>query len=310
MRRIILIIVLTLGCLGGPQDVQIANWPHGYKSAACITFDTELATGGQIEKVANSLGEKNATFFVVAGYFSERPLDLEPLRNFEVSSMAWKQGKWESSDLSLEFQLKEMQTAHEWLTDRGFNPNGFRAPLLLSNEETIKAAREMGYKYDSSQYLGTMPYMTDGVVEIPLSLNFDSYWNEKSREFSKLPFYLSFEDIYKKDGLFTFYSHVETTSENLEDFTDFLDYAEEKQVWFASAGQVADWWISRSKLELTVEGDVITVRNNGDKPIEGATVKISPKRGVVAGAIYTWEDEKTTYAVLPKIDAGGEVTIL
>jgi peptidoglycan/xylan/chitin deacetylase (PgdA/CDA1 family) len=310
MRRIIIVLLLALGCLGGPQDIELANWPHGQKSAVCITFDTELATGDQIKKVTNALGGTNATFFVVTAYFNEREANLEPLRDFEVASMAWKQGKWEYSDLSLEFQLQEMQIADSWLRERDFHPIGFRAPFLLSNEDTINAAGEMGYVYDSSKYPGTIPYMTDGVVEIPLALNFDTYWNEESRELTEIPFYITFEDTYEKDGLFTFYSHVGKTSENLEDFMDFLDFAEEKQAWFASAGEIAQWWIKRGKLELRVEGDLITVKNNGDEPIDGVTVKISPKRGVVEGAVYVWEDEKTTYAVLPKIEPDGEVSIL
>jgi peptidoglycan/xylan/chitin deacetylase (PgdA/CDA1 family) len=309
MRRII-ILLLALGCLGSPQDVQIANWPDGHKSAVCITFDTELATGSQIESLTNALGTKNATFFIVSGYFKDRQEDLELLRDFDIGSLAWSQGEWRNSDLSEEYQLREMQMAHEWLVEGGFNPRGFRAPFLLSNEDTIKAVSTMGYAYDSSQYLGTMLYVKDGVVEIPLTLNFDSYWNEKSTGYSTLPFYLAFDDTYKKDGLFTFYSHVETASENIEELSDFLGYATAKRVWVAPAGQIADWWISRSKLELTVEGDLITVKNNGDEPIEGVTVKISPKRGVVGGALYTWSDEKTTYAVLPRIEAGGEVSIL
>ncbi|MBU2560038.1 hypothetical protein KKA03_03995 [archaeon] len=310
MRRIIIVLLLACGCLTGPPEVDLANWPHGQKSAVCITFDTELATGDQIGKVANALGGTNATFFVVTAYFNERKDDLLPLRDFEVASMAWKQGKWEYSDKSLEFQLEEMQIADAWLKNRDFHPIGFRAPFLLSNEDTIKAAGEMGYVYDSSKYPGTMPYITEGVVEIPLALNFDTYWNEKSRELTKIPFYMTFEETYEKDGLFTFYSHVDTTSENIDDFIDFLDFAEAKQIWFGSAGEVADWWIKRGKLELKVEGDLITVKNNGDEPIEGVTVKISPKRGVVEGAVYAWEDEKTTYAVLPKIEPGGEVSIL
>jgi peptidoglycan/xylan/chitin deacetylase (PgdA/CDA1 family) len=308
MKRIV-ILLLTLGCLGGPQDVQIANWPHGYKSALCITFDTELATGSQIEGLTDALEPKNATFFVVVGYFEDRQEDLELLRDYEVGSMALTQWKWENSELSEEFQLEEMQAAHEWLVERGFHPSGFRAPFLKSNEDTIKALRAMGYAYDSSQYLGTMPYMADGVVEIPLSLNFDTHWNEKSIGYSTLPFYLAFEDTYKKDGLFTFYSHVKTASENVDDLSDFLEYASAKRVWFASAGQVADWWILRNNLELIVDGDRITVRNNGDRPVEGATVKISPKRKV-RGALYAWEDEKATYAVLSGIGAGEEVEVL
>ncbi len=311
MKRIlVLLLALTLGCLGGQQDVQIANWPDGHKSAVSMTFDTELATGNQIKKVVNVLDEKNATFFVVTAYFNERECDLEPLRDFEVASMAWKQGKWEYNDRTLEFQLQEMQIADTWLKERGFHPVGFRAPLLLSNEDTIKAVSEMGYAYDSSQYPGILPYTEEGVIEIPLALNFDAYWNEKSKELSTLPLYLSFDDTYKKDGLFTFYSHVSTASDNTQDLLDFLDYGEERQVWFASAGQIADWWIKRSKLELTLEGDLITVKNTGDEPIDGVTVKISPKREVVEGAVYTWEDDKTTYAVLPRIGAGGEVSIL
>jgi hypothetical protein len=103
---------------------------------------------------------------------------------------------------------------------------------------------------------------------------------------------------------------MEKASDNTQDLLDFLDYAEAKQTWFASAGEVADWWIKRSKLELRTEGDLITVRNNGDEPIEGVTVKISPKRGFVEGAIYTWESEDATYAVLPVINAGEEASIL
>lgn len=310
MRRIILVLLLALGCLGCPQEVQIANWPDGHKSAVTITLDTELATGTQMERVTNAVGQKNATFFVVAGYYKDREEDLEPLRDFEIASMAWDQWKWGHSDLSREFQLEEMQNADAWFKKRDFQPRGFRAPFLLGNEHTINAVNEMGYVYDSSQYPGILPYTKEGVVEIPLSVNFDSYWNEKSQELSTIPLYLAFEDTYKKDALFTFYSHVETTSENIDAFIDFIDYAEAKQAWFASAGEVADWWIKRGKLELMVEGDLIIVKNNGDEPIEGVTIKISPKREVVEGAVHTWNSEKTTYAVLPKIDAGGEASIL
>ncbi len=307
--RSIIILLLTIGCLGSPQDVQIANWPEGYKSAVCITFDTELATGSQIEQVTNALGQKNATFFVVAGYFENRQEDLELLRDYDVASMAWEQRGWENSELGEEFQLKEMQMAHKWLVERGFNPRGFRAPFLKSNEDTIRAVSTMGYTYDSSQYAGTMPYMVDGIVEIPLSLNFDIYWNEKSIGYSTLPFYLAFEDTYKGEGLFTFYSHVEMASEGTEDLSGFLDYAATKHVWVASAGQVADWWILRNSIELTVDGGRITVRNNGDRPADGVTIKISPRRQI-KGALYTWDDEETTYAVLPRINAGGEAFIL
>ncbi|MEE8403465.1 MAG: polysaccharide deacetylase family protein [Candidatus Hydrothermarchaeaceae archaeon] len=307
MRRIV-ILLLTVGCLGSPQDVQIANWPQGYTSAVCITFDTELATGGQIKRVTSALGSKNATFFVVAGYFEDRQEDLELLRDYDVANMAWAQHRWENSDLNEEFQLEEMQMAHKWLEERGFNPAGFRAPFLKSNEDTIKALSSMDYTYDSSQYVGAMPYMIDGIVEIPLSMHFDPYWNEKSTGYSALPVYLAFEDTYKSGGLFTFYSHVATASENIEHLSSFLDYAATKPVWFASAGQVADWWISRNSLELVADGNRITVKNTGNRPVDGVTIKISPRRQI-KGALHTWDDDKTTYAVLPRIDAGGEVLI-
>jgi peptidoglycan/xylan/chitin deacetylase (PgdA/CDA1 family) len=310
MRGTILVILFTLGCMGGPQEVTIANWPDGHKSATSITFDTELATGAQIERVVNALGSKNATFFVVAGYFDERESDLEPIRNYEVASMAWKQWDWGNSQLGFEFQLQEMQKADAWLRERDFNPQGFRAPFFLSNSDTIKAAGEMGYTYDSSVYFGSLPYMTDGVVEIPLAVNFDTYWNEDSKEHATLPLYLVFEDAYNKDGIFTFYSHASTTSESIDEFIDFMDYAQAKGSWIASSGEVADWWIKREKLELRLEGDLIIVKNTGNEPIEGATAKISPRRGVVEGAVSTWDDGKSTYAVLPKIDAGAEVSIL
>lgn len=308
MKRLIIILFLTFGCLGSSPEVQIGNWPEGYKSATCITFDTELATLGQIETVVNILGSKNATFFVVAGYFKDRPEDLEPLRGYEVASMAWEQDEWKNSGLSREFQLIEMQMAHDWFEGAGFKPRGFRAPFLKSNEDTINAAIDMGYTYDSSQYAGIMPYLSSGIVEIPLSMNFDVFWNEKSIGYSTLPLYLAFDNTYKKGGLFTFYTHVATAGENIENLSSFLKYAEKKSVWFANAQQVADWWISKNNLELTVDGNSITTKNSGNKPVDGVTIKISPTRQI-NGALRTWDDGKTTYAVLPRISAGEKVLI-
>ncbi len=309
MRRLLIVLLLTVGCLGSSQEVQIANWPHGYKSAVSITFDTELATRGQIEEVISTLDTKNATFFVVAGYFEDRPEDLEPLKEYDVASMAWAQWDWEHSDLSETFQLNEMQRADSWLVKNGFSPKGFRAPFLRDNENTIRAVRAMGYAYDSSQKVGAMPYMVDGVVEIPLSLDFDVLWNENSMKYSTLPLYLTFDETYKNDGLFTFYSHVQKASENTGNLSAFLNYASARHVWFANADQVAQWWILRSNLELTVDGTMITVKNNGDKPVSGVTVKISPGREV-NGALYTWGDESTTYAILPILEPGEEALLL
>ncbi|MDI6654429.1 MAG: polysaccharide deacetylase family protein [Candidatus Hydrothermarchaeota archaeon] len=312
MSRFIVLLLLISGCLtAGPgEEISIANWPNGYKSAIVATFDTEAASPQQLSDIAAVLSSKNAnaTFFVVAGYFQKNPHDLEVIKKYEVASLGWMQSNWANTTLSWEFQKSEIKRADEWLRSNGFTPAGFRAPFLRSDAATFKVLESLNYKYDSSQYHGFLPYRVGKIIEVPLSLNFDLYWDENVTGYSTLPVYIIFQKSYDEDALFTFYAHTKRVNENLQDFSHFINFAGARNVWLASAGEVAEWWAQREKLELRIKGSEITVKNNGDASVKGAAIKFKPKKKV-AGAIATREYRDVLYAVLPEIPARGEVKV-
>lgn len=293
--------LLLAGCLapGSGSEVSIANWPDGHKSAVAITFDMEVSSSPDLKKIADVLKSKNvnATFFIVSGYFQYGSGELDAIKDYEVASLAWNQSTWVSGEMTQEFQQKEIEKADSWLRSNGIKPSGFRAPFLKSNEATFRALEKLDYKYDSSAQRGFTPYRNGKILEIPLSLNFDLYWDEASMRYSTMPGYLAFQESYNNDGLFTFYTHTNRVTENLQNFSRFLYYVQSRNnVWIASCKEIADWWTQRENLELIVEDEKVTVINKGDGAVRGATLKI--KGGLTE-----------RYFVLPEIEPRSQVAV-
>lgn len=295
------LLLLLAGCLthGNGSEVSIANWPGGHKSAVAITFDTEVSSPSDLKEIADVLKSKNvnATFFVVSGYFQDGSSELNAVRDYEVANLAWNQSVWAGSELTQEFQQEEIEKADSWFRSKGIKPSGFRAPFLKSNEATFRALENLNYKYDSSMQQGFTPYRRGKILEIPLSLNFDLYWDEVSMRYSTMLEYIAFQESYNNDALFTFYAHTNRVTENLQNFSRFLDYVQGRNnVWIASCEEVADWWAQRESLELIVEDGRVVVINKGDGAVRGATLKI--RDGLTE-----------RYLVLPEIEPRSQVTV-
>ncbi len=305
----ILVLFLLGGCIGN-GEAELSNWPYGYSSAVTVTFETERASDDQLQalvRVLNNNGAK-ATFFIIAGYYQENPDALEVIRDFEVANMGWYQTTWKDSSLTKEFQDGEIRRGHDWLTAQGFEVRGFRSPFLKSTKETYAVLHEMGYTYDSSEFYGFMPYKIGSIVEIPLSVNYDLYWDEPSMKYSTMPAYIAFQKSQEESGLFTFYGHASRTYDHLDNFDELMSYASKRNVWFASASEVADWWNKRVQLELWEEGDTIMVGNKGGEIVSGATVKIKGEWDA-SGVTAVKNAEGYTYALLPDLDPGAAVAI-
>ncbi len=256
-----------MGCLG--PEVSLANWPDGHSSAVVVTFDVEQSQAGDLERVTDLLKEMDAkaTFFVVAGYYEGVEEMLYPLHDYEVASKGWKQSHW---SLDTEDQRESISKAHAWLTTQGYDPVGFRAPFLQRDGATIEVLQDLGYTYDSTD-TGLLPSRTDGVIEIPLSVAYDPFWNDDVEEYLPLT-YQAFETTHEKGGLFTFYTLPEHTDERTK---VFLKYLKGRGVWMASATDVAQWWSKRENVSLVVDGEDALVTNHGASTIEGLTVHTS-----------------------------------
>ncbi len=311
--KFLLLLMLFSACLTQPErGVYLSKYPNGYKAAVVVTFDTEVLRGGELEAIAEVLRQRemNATFFVVAGYFQNNAEVLTPLRSFEVASMGWSQPAWVNA--SEEERMQQILRAHEWFERHGFKIRGFRAPYLNASRATLELVAEMGYAYDSSLFYGFEPYTVGGVLEIPVSMNFDAFWDEEKMSFTLLPTYLAFQRAYDAGEVFTLLTHVQTASRNLENFTAFLDYMRERRVWFPSAGELAEWWLVRENLELTQEGSTLILRNHNARAVRGATAIVAARTAKGAeGAVETWHDPASgrLYVVFPEVPPAGEVRV-
>lgn len=304
----VVLVLVSAGCITRSTEIEIANWPNGYRSAVCTTFDMERASQNDLKTLTSILRSKeiNATFFVVTGYYQDTPEVLNILKDFEVASMAWNQSEWMLSDLNFKYQDFWIKQSDKWLEEHDFKPRGFRAPYLRYNSDTLKILEDSGYVYDSSM-IGTMPQI-NGIIEVPMAINYDPFWSKETMEYSTTPTYLIFKRTHEKGELFSFHTHPEKTMENLPQFIEFLDYINEKNVWPASCIEVADWWRNKQTLEITGNSQEATVKNTGNTVITGVTLKITPKREV-EGAITIVEEENTIYAVLPDLSPGAETTL-
>ncbi|MDP6612395.1 MAG: polysaccharide deacetylase family protein [Candidatus Hydrothermarchaeota archaeon] len=314
-NRLLIFAALTIfisACISSTteEEVTLGNWPYGHKSAVTITFETEVPAEEQLAAISGALKERdlNATFFVIAGYFQDNPTTLEELRGFEIANLAWMQRNWKGTPLTPEFQRREISKADAWLRERGYSPRGFRAPFLKSNEATYRILEELGYSYDASQYFAFHPYRTGELLEIPLSLNYDLYWDSLSMSYSMLPTYVVFQESQEKEGLFTFYAHTDKVYKNMNNFTYFLDYVSARNVWLASSGEIADWWLKRENLQLALEGNRVMVTNKGSTPVAGTTIKYKSKK-TLKGAVLIKRDKGVAYAVLPEIKPNSQIIL-
>ncbi|MFQ5975829.1 MAG: polysaccharide deacetylase family protein [Candidatus Hydrothermarchaeales archaeon] len=312
MRGLLILCLITglvsVGCITRSAKVEVSNWPNGYRSAVCTTFDTERASQEDLIAITSILKSKdiNATFFIVSSYYQGAPEILKILKDFEVASMSWNQTEWMLSDLNFHYQDIRIKDSDNWLKAHNFKPRGFRAPYLRYNGDTLKIIEELGYVYDSSK-IGTMP-QDNGVMEVPLAINFDPFWSEKTMKYSTVPTYMAFKKTHNNGELFSFYTHPEKAMKHLPQFIQFLDYIQERNVWTASCNEVAEWWRDRQSLEMSKNEEGVVVKNTGKRAIRGVTLKISPKREVV-GAVSVVEEKDAVHAVLPDLNPGTEAVL-
>jgi len=307
---LLFVLLFIPGCLESPE-VELSNLPGGHSAGAIVTLDTELAGKGEIERLARTLRENgvNATFFVVAGYYRDNPRALEPLEGFEVGSKAWDAGAWKE-DFSPGGQAEQMLRAERWLESQGFEVEGFRAPYLSHGGYSLKAARALNYTYDSSLYYGFLPYRVGDIMEIPLSINFDPFWDQEKEKSTRLPTYLMLQKAIHSNGYFTMLTHVSRVSNNIESFTGLLNYSRERGVWFCSAGQAARWWEKREGLEMEVGEKKVKVHNRGRERVRGATVIFRGFEGEVERGIAQYRRGEDLYVVLPPLPPKGSTELI
>jgi len=259
-------------------------WPEGYRSAMFLSFDVDaeaawtcrdparyrelitMSYGGYEARVGvrkllellDSLGLK-ATFFMTGWSVMAHPAMAESIlaAGHEIAHHGFHHLMPDPADPAM--MLEEVDRGFEALKSRlGVVPKGYRAPLGESFEELRRLLRDRGLVYSSSWRDDVRPYRhilddgTPGLIELPVTLNYDDWIFGLSHRYSPRPM-LPREavlSIWKDDldetrdwgGMVTTVIHPQCSGRpmRLRLLREFLTYAVSlKDVWIATGAEIS-----------------------------------------------------------------------
>jgi hypothetical protein len=218
-------------------------------------------------------------------------------------------------------QIERLGLARRILQEHGIDATGFRAPYLRSNDATMHALRENGYTYDSSQAIHwpipvelandgyrrlldfsssldaaehpAVPWIEEGLVRIGCCLPDDESLVERLGPISPdaiAAIWLDAERAaFERGELLTLQIHPERVDACAVGVAAVLDAASARRpsVWVASLGEIATWWLDRTRSTVDVRG-----ATDGTLEIEivGPAKATLLARGLDVGPAEPWAD--------------------
>lgn len=297
-----------LASIAGEPVPYIAPWPRGYSWAFVLTHDVERAIGyGRVPSIRSleiERGYRSAFYFVPLRDYRVDDEVVSQLHEdgFEVGVHGvFHDGRDVESAKMLEQRLPLLRSAaSRW------NARGFRSPSTLRKWELVPM---LGFEYDTS-YSDTapfepqsggscswLPYMNEGVVELPITLVQDhtvfellgrddeSLWVEKSTF------------LRKRGGMSLILTHPDYLSPGprLDAYARFLDmFGDDSTAWKALPRDVSDWWRKRAASSLVHDNG--RWRINGPAEDEAVTALVEPRASIVEalaeGSVHGLEAEE------------------
>lgn len=228
------------------------------------------------------------------------------------------------SRLSFEQQLADFARARHLFEQRGVACQGFRSPYLRSSGDTMAAARQSGFLYDSSQSLAfdvvdglateayhrvldfygslpaavypALPRLEEGLVRIPYSVPDDEGLIDRLKldtaETKKALWLAMLQETYRQGELFTLGLHPERfyLCEPALVATLRAARALSPGVWIARLDEIAHWWLSHINRSVSISpGEEGEIRIH----VDGADGIAMLARGVVVVGAPTeaWDGE-------------------
>ena len=216
------------------------------------------------------------------------------------------------SRLPFQQQLAHLQRARRFFLKKGTPCHGFRAPYLRWNDDTLRAVREAGFLYDSSQALAwnvveglepdsyhralnfyraiaasdfpALPRSQDGLVRIPYCLPDDEALVDRFHFTDAWPISGIWQSIlaetHAAGELFTLGLHPERIGVCEVPLMQTIERARalSPAVWFARLDEIARWWMQRTEAVVSISQDKPGKYSVSVKGPEGLTVLA---RGVV-----------------------------
>jgi peptidoglycan/xylan/chitin deacetylase (PgdA/CDA1 family) len=272
---------------------EVDPWPAGYRAAMAVTQDAEHSFKNG-RRLAEGLSELDVplTFFVVTQLARAHP-ELA-----EVLAAAGELGSHSVDHRQIGGRVWGAQLAGisraraDMATWSGELPLGFRPPRELFDSLTLEAWRRSGglYLAASNGARSAAPEIFDvrsgRVVVLPRVVD-DDYTIIVTRGQTRPDslygaFVAGLEKMRTLGGLslVTTHSQLIDSKRRVEAVASAARAAQDAgDVWLARTSEIAEWWLARSELQLTLrERDdrsaILRVRNNGTSAVESAWLHV------------------------------------
>ncbi|HSL45266.1 MAG TPA: polysaccharide deacetylase family protein [Anaerolineales bacterium] len=205
-----------------------------------------------------------------------------------------------------ELQAEYFSKARQKFEERGLTVSGFRCPYLRWNADTLKAIKQAGLLYDTSQVIAwdvakeyesesyrrvlgfygavsandylALPRYDDGLVRIPYCVPDDEALIDRlefaSADALNNPWLAILEATYQRGELFTLGLHPERVYLCETALRETLKAARQlrPQVWFASLDVISSWWLDRSNAQVSLRAEPNNVYHMEVTGPEGITL--------------------------------------
>ncbi|MDK2372626.1 MAG: DUF2334 domain-containing protein [Candidatus Korarchaeota archaeon] len=171
-------------------------------------------------------------------------------------------GSSEFGGLPLRTQMDLMRDGRDILETVGFRPITFIPPFDTYDSNTIRAAKELGFKVFSARYSNESdpgwPVMMDGIVLINAATSLTKDWEEGSvRSFIELK--NAFDRVYERGGVFVLEMHYyRFDDKTIATIRELIHYMKEKDVAFMTLGEFGTGYL---KGTIRREGDMWIIGN-------------------------------------------------
>lgn len=304
--------------------VAIAAWPNGFKAAHLITMNVDDAVENAVA-FGDSLDilKMRGTFFVVADAAARAPSAMKKLVvNHEIAYHGdAAQGFKDQGKPEQERRVKDMQ--RKITAARIDKPIlGFRAPGESYDAKTEEALQSAGLRFhavDPNRSDARLPLFAKAnrakpdrdVVVLPRTQRDDIVF----MQLKDAPMNEVIGVMKGELGLIVEEGALGMLSVHSRNFAKdsvmsqavpayLLELAALRQrVWLATGSEVADWWRKRSNLRVSLSATgkryELEVSNEGEAPVEGATVLVYHPRAANVGVSATraWAPEATVKRV-------------
>jgi hypothetical protein len=261
------LLLLSMKAKGIDRVPFVWFWPDGAQSCVAMTHDVETERGKafcpELMDMDDSFGLKASLQLVPEGSYEVSPRFIQDIRDrgFEVNIQDLNHDGHLFRDRN-EF-LRRARRINEY--GDAYQAKGFRAAVLYRNLDWYDA---LEFSFDMSvpnvahldpQRGGcctVMPYFVGEILEIPLTTTQDYVLFHLLNDYSLDLWKAQTELIMKKNGLVSFIVHpdyvIEKKAQGIyRDLLSFLrDQGLRKTVWFAVAGEINEWWRSRSRMRV------------------------------------------------------------